>query len=460
MTDQENWDCLNQVLKSAIQVINPVFFSHPESRERIDELFKKIQNDYKKFTEGQCGSYKVHVEQEMHAQFQMALLVLSSCTKKDTRVLQPDTFSFSDTELGVCVLLKNFYMLENYTPLELHQKLLSGDRSVKSFFTGYAGLRQSINQLVNHDEIRPAIRHYLKKQGDHYDEKFDAAFGTKGRHSKGGNFVISTSSAHQREFDFINRIEHNLKSNKNCIKFSGKCFTVDEITKGDTFGNGSLPSDSVNDKRFKRTDTVPTNKYIRAVFTEKSITLRKKSLIFYAVFVSHIKDYLENGFDSKPLELKEIPAYLDSGIKESCKNFHHILFCIASPTGFENIEDSTSDEKMMSSFISSNVTVCFLDLYKNKKKFNEFDKKSIELSKICDLETKEEKFLKLKEILYHEMNQKLLVSQSVSLKQCIEFSKTNECLDSELVEEIFSHYAKEKQLLIKNIPPIGPVIVL
>lgn len=392
----------------------------------------------------------------MHAQFQMALLILSSCAKKDKQVLQSATFSFSDTELGVYDLLKKFYMLENYTPLELHQKLLSGDRSVESFFTGYAGLQQSINQLVSHDEIRPAIRHYLKKQGDHYNEKFNAAF----PRSRGGHFIISTSSAQQREFDFINRIEHNLKSNKNCIRFSGKCFKVDEITKGDTFSNGSPPSDSVNDKRFKRTNTVPTNQYIKAVFTEKSITWRKKSLIFYAVFVSHIEHYLENGFDSKPIELKEIPAYLDPDIKESCKNFHHILFCIASPTGFENIEDSTSDKKMMSSFISSNVTLCFLDLYKNKKFFNEFDNKSIELSKICDLETKGEKLLKLKKILYPEMDQKLLVSQSVSLKHCIEFSKTNECLDSELVEKIFSHYAKEKHLLIKDIPPMGPVIVL
>ncbi|MGA2917924.1 hypothetical protein [Methanoregula sp.] len=455
MTEQENWECLNQVLKSATQVLNPAFFFHSESRERIDKLFKKIQNDYEKFTDGQCGYYKAHVEQEMHAQFQMALLILYSYAKKDKQILQPATFSFSDTELEVCDLLKKFYILENFTPLELHQKLLSGDRSVESFYTGYAGLRRSINQLVIHDEIRPAIRHYLKKQGDHYNEKFYEAFG-----SEPGHFIVSTSSAQQREFDFINRIEHKLKSNKDCIRFSGQCFTVDEIIKGDTFSNCSATSNSMNDKKFKRTDTVPKNQYIKAVFTEKSITLRKKSLIFYAVFVSHIEDYLKNGFDSKPLELKEIPAYLDLGIKESCKNFHHILFCIASPTGFENIEDSNSDKKIMSSFISSNVTLCFLDLHKNKKFFNEFDKKSIELSKICDLETKGETLLKLKKILYPEMDQKLLVSQSVSLKHCIEFSKTNEYLDSGLVEEIFSHYAKEKKLVIKDIPPMGPVIVL
>jgi hypothetical protein len=391
----------------------------------------------------------------MHAQFQMALLVLSSYAIKDKQVLQPSTFSFSETELGVCDLLKKFSMLENYTPLELHEKLLSEDRSVISFFTGYAGLRQSINQLVSNDEISPTIRHYLKKQGEHYNEKFIAAFGPNS-----GDFIVSTSSARQKEFDFINRIEHNLKSNKHCIRFSDQCFTVDKIAKGDTVGNGTPTSNSVNDNRFKRRDTVPTNQYITAIFTEKNITLRKKSLIFYAVFVSHIEDYLKNGFDCKPLELKDIPAYLDPGIKESCKNFHHILFCIASPTGFENIKDSASDKKMMNSFLSSNVTLCFLDLRKNKKIFNEFDKKSIELSKICDLETKGEKFLKLKKILYSEIDQKLLVSQSVSLKHCIEFSKAKEYLDSELVEEVFSHYAKEKQLFIKDISPVGPVIVL
>lgn len=455
MTEKEDWVCLDKLLKSSAQVLNPSFFTHIESSERIIHLFKQIEEDYGKFKDGHCGFYKERVDQEMHVQFQMALLVLSYCAKNNKQMLQTLTLVFSDKELEVCDLLKKLCLLDNYSPLELREKLNSGDRSVESFFKGYTGIQQSIDQLISHEEIRPAIQQYLKKQRDNYHEKFKKAFG-----SNGGQCIVTTSSAQQSEIDFINRIEHKLKSNRNCITYLGKSFTVDKIAKGNDFIKRSQKTDSVNEKRFGVTDNLPKNQYIKAVFTEKSILWGKISLIFYATFASHTKHYSENGFDSKPLEITEINAYLDSVLMSSSKNYPHILLCIASPTGFENIDESSQDNNPFNRFISSNVSVCLLDLYKNKNFFNKFDKKSIELSNLCDLETKGEKHLKLKEILYAEMDRELLIHQSVSLKQCIDFSITHEFSDPEPVKKLFYQYAREKHLSIKNIHQTGPVILI
>ncbi|WP_321508118.1 hypothetical protein [uncultured Methanoregula sp.] len=82
------------------------------------------------------------------------------------------------------------------------------------------------------------------------------------------------------------------------------------------------------------------------------------------------------------------------------------------------------------------------------------------MGRICDLETTDEKLLKLREILYPEIEQKLLISQSVSLKHCVEFSGMHEYRDPSLAETLFMQYAKEKHLTVKNIPPMGPVIVI
>lgn len=455
MTGKEDWVCLDKLLATPAHVLSPSFFTHSESRERINELSRQIEEDYRTYKDGRCGSFKALVDQEVQAQFQMALLVVSSCADKNNQELPQATLSFSDKELEVCDLLKRCYLLDAYSVKELREKLLAGDPTVKSFFTGYATLRQSITQLAGHEEIRPAVRQYLKKQEDRYNRKCETAFG-----SQGGEFIVTSSLARQREFDFISRIEYNLKSSRNGITFSGQCFTIENIAKGDTGSNRSKQSDPVHDKRSRPADNLPKNQYVTAVFTEKSITWRKKSLIFYAVFISHIEKYRETGFDAKPLELKEIPAYLNPDIVESLKKHHHILFCIASPTGFGSIAHPGSDDQMLTRFISSDVTVCFLDLHNNKPIFNEFDKKSIELSEICDLETKGEKHLKLKEILYREMDRKLLVNQSVSLKYCIEFSANHEHPDPGLVENLFTGYAREKHLTIKNIPPMGPVIII
>jgi hypothetical protein len=455
MTEKEDWVCLNKLLESSAQVLDPYFLTHIESRERITELYREILKDYGKFKNGECGSFKARVDQEMHTQFQMALLVVSYCAKKNQQALEPLTIFFSDKELEVCDLLKKFYLLESLSPLELRQKLILKDKTVEFFFTGYTGLRQSINQLLSHEEIRPAVRQYLKKQAGTYHDKFELAFG-----SEGGQFIVTSSLAQHSEIDFINRIEHKLKSHKNGIIFLDRTFTIDKISKGEDLLKPSQKSAPVNGKRFGIKENLPKNQYITAVLTEKSLLWGKISLIFYATFASHTEHYSENGFDSKPLETTEITAYLDSAVATSDKNYNHILFCIASPTGFETIDQSASDKNLLNRFISSNISVCLLDLFHNKKIFNKFDKKSIELSNLCDLETKGEKHLKLKEILYAEMERELLIHQSVSLKQCIDFSITHEFLDPEPIKKLFYQYAREKRLPVRDLHETGPVIVI
>ncbi|MFA4876948.1 MAG: hypothetical protein WC586_06010 [Methanoregula sp.] len=454
MTGTEDWACLDALLRSSAIVLSPLFYLQGESRERIGELSRQIGADYQRYKDGGCGSFKARVDQEVHARFQMALLSVSYCARKNGQDLPEAPIPFSDAELGVLDLLKKFALLDTFSPLELRQKLVSRDPSTEAFFTGYAGLKEALGQLVGHEEIRPAIRQYLKKQGELYEEKFSAAFG-----SGTGQFIVTALSARQREFDFISRIEHNLKSGKNDITFEGQSFVVETLKRSDMSPVGGEKPGVVNGRKPALSDTLPKNPHLMAVLTEKNLLWKKRSMVFWAVSVSHTGQYHKHGFDSKPLALSEIPSYLDPSILESVKNYPHILFCIASPTGFEDMKNAASGRNLLNSFISSNVSVCFWDLHNHKKIFNTGDKRSIELARICDLETRDEKQFRLQKILYPEIEHKLLVSQSVSLEHCREFSTRHDFMDRDVVEALFHQYAKERQLVVRNIPPMGPVIV-
>jgi hypothetical protein len=397
------------------------------------------------------------VEQDVQAQFQMALLALAYGARKNGQSALPTTSilpGFSDTELGVYDLLRRFDLLDTYVAGELRQKLVSGDPSVESFFKEFPTAKESLDQMVGNSDIRPGIRHYLKKRVEVYIKKFEMAFGTGG-----GQSIVPASSARRRELDFIGRIQSTLESGKNNITFLGTGFTVDRITTGHDVLRRLQKPGSPDRHAYGTEDQLPKNQYVLAVLTEKNIPFHKRTFILYAVFATHTGQYAEYGYDSRPLALKEILGYFEALPKPPHGSGQHVLLCLASPTGFLDSTLSPSDTGVLESFSFPDLSLCFYDLNTNMKFFNKGDRVAVALAKLCELETEGEKDVKLQEILYLEMDHRLLVDQSVSLAYCTEFSKGRGFPDMERVKKIFYHYAKEKNLPVRNIPRTGPVMM-
>ena len=454
MTENEDWLFLNKLLESTNLVLASPLSVHIESRERIDELFSQIQEDYRKFRESPVeDTVRSRIEKNMDAQFQMALLVLSYYARKNNQTLPPVAPGFSaysEKELSVYSVLKKLALLDMYSPTELRQKLQSGDPSVESFFKAYPGITHGLNSLVTDEEVRPAIRYYLKKKEKTYHEQFEQAFG-----SAGGRFIVPVSDAQQQELHFIDRIEFKLNSHRNCLIFSEKNFTVDSIEKETHFVERlkkSVP-------HHKNTSgNLPKNQYIKAVLTRKSLSLNKRPVIFYAVFASHNEQYAAYGYDTKPVDAKEIIGYLDSALQDAGEKKGYILFCIASPTGFADGMGSSPGD-ILTRYKSPHLSLCLLDLYNNKKYFNTADPTSVALSKLCDLQTDDEKLQKLQDMLYHEMEHRILVNQSVSLDYCRKFVKDHDGGDAESVKKLFYQYAREHNLKVRETGGSGPVII-
>jgi hypothetical protein len=458
MTDKDDLASLNRLLETAGLVLASQFSVQNESPERIGDLFLKIEEDYRNYKACRLdGEVISRLDPDVHAQFQMALLVLSHGAGNDRQAVPPATDispAFSREELGVYDILKKFNLLDTYSEEELRQKLIAGDPSVESFFKAYQEIRESLDRVVGQKGIRPGIRHYLKKKGVAYARKFASAFGTDG-----GQFIVPTSLARHRELDFIGRIKSRLGSNGDLVTFMGTGFTVDKIAIGHDFLKRFQRSGPPDQHSSWIRDNLPKNQYISAVLTEKALAFQKKSFILYAVFAAHSGQYAEFGYDSRPLELKEITGYLESLTVNPPKNGDHVLFCIASPTGFEERGSSSPETSLLESFKFPDLSVCCFDLNANRRFFNKGDRFAVALAKLCDLESEGEKNVKITEVLYVEMDHRLLVDQSVSLAYCTEFAKNHRFKDEERVKKLFYHYATEKNLVVKEIPQTGPVMM-
>ncbi len=124
----------------------------------------------------------------------------------------------------------------------------------------------------------------------------------------------------------------------------------------------------------------------------------------------------------------------------------YILFCIASPTGFADGMGSPPGDTL-TRYKSPDLSLCLFDLYNDKKYFNTADPTSVALSRLCDLRTDDEKVQKLQEILYQEIEHRILVNQSVSLDYSRKYVKA-EAQDREMVKKIFYQYAREHNLKV------------
>jgi len=103
---------------------------------------------------------------------------------------------------------------------------------------------------------------------------------------------------------------------------------------------------------------LPENRYIEAKLVEKKWFGKKKRYILKALFVSRVERYAKYGFDTDPLELKDINVHIieerDRAKEEGCTR----VLCLASPTGFEDtVKEHISGKKFHKNFLSKYLSI-------------------------------------------------------------------------------------------------------
>ena len=269
-----------------------------------------------------------------------------------------------------------------------------------------------------------------------------------------GSRYVKLEEVKQYELNFIGRFEHKLGD---LVTFLGKPYKVEdlkEIKQVDTSSFAVNSGLSALDLK-----NLPENRSLVGTLTEKKLLGRKQRYYLKAFFSARVEKYAEMGFDTDPLELKELNAFLGNLRDEANEKGEYLLFCLASPTGFdETIAPYISSEDFHRNFLSKNLSVCLLDLETGKMLYNPNDEVAKELAKLCELETETEKSEKTKLAVKKALDDEFLLKDFIVL-QDIPQKIGKELSAKSAIKPAFYEYANEKGYDIKFLEEMGLVMM-
>lgn len=261
-----------------------------------------------------------------------------------------------------------------------------------------------------------------------------------------GSRYVKLEDVKQYELNFIGRLEHRLGD---IVTFSGKTYRVEnlkEIKQVDTSKLGSISGLSERDLK-----NLPENRSLVGNLTEKKLLGKKQRYNLKALFSARVEKYAEAGYDTDPLELKDLNACLVDSRDEAKEKGEWVLLCMASPTGFENaVGRYISSEDFHRNFLAKYLSVCLLDLETGKQLYNPYDEVAKEFAKLCELETKSEKDAKLK------LSVRKAIEDGLLLKDFVVLGDISKILGNDAaVKSAFYEYAGEKGYNIRFVEDIG-----
>ena len=261
-----------------------------------------------------------------------------------------------------------------------------------------------------------------------------------------GSRYVKLEDVKQYELNFIGRLEHRLG---NTVTFSGKTYRVEnlkEIKQVDTSRLGD--SSGLSERDLKN---LPENRSLVCSLTEKKLLGKKQRYNLKALFSARVEKYADAGYDTDPLELKDLNACLVDSRDEAKEKGEWVLFCLASPTGFENaVGRYISSEDFHRNFLSKYLSVCLLDLETGKQLYNPHDEVAKEFAKLCELETESEKDAKMKLSVKKEIEDGLLLKDFVVLGDIAKILGNDTA-----VKSAFYEYAGEKEYNVRFVEDIG-----
>lgn len=279
-----------------------------------------------------------------------------------------------------------------------------------------------------------------KEEQDRLRKQAEEAFAE----GKGSRYV-KLEEAKQYELNFIGRLGHRLGDR---VIFSGKTYRVENLKEIKQKDTSSLEISGLSERDLKN---LPENRLLIGNLTEKTLFWKKQRYYLKALYFARVEKYAKAGYDTDPLELKDFNACLAKTWDEAKEKREWILFCLASPTGFEDaIGRHISSEDFHKNFLSKYLSVCLLDLETGKQLYNPNDEVAKEFAKLCELETESEKDAKLK------LSVRKAIEDGLLLKDFVVLGDISKILGNDAaVKSAFYEYAEEKGYNIRFVKDIG-----
>jgi len=481
-----NIECVEKLLKPARRVLKvgmPV--KHDAFEQRV-ELWNKIRMNYDSYLDEECDTFLKDLDQHFCSLFDGALLVLAASFRENGEFFGAANI-FSDKEVKLFRNIERYNLFEILSADDIRKKLIQKDDKVLELLRDYyVSMDSWVDGQLEDPSLRLTLRYYLKKKWDGYKEKLNLAVSssvveldwlksligsweheTENRveqveekvrmpvaektlaEGKGTRYV-KLDEVKQYELNFIGRLEYRLG---NKVTFSSRTYKVEElreIKQVDTSRFAGVSGLSAQDLK-----SLPENRSLVGFLTEKKLLGKKQRYNLKALFSARVEKYAEVGFDTDPLELKDLNACLVDSRDEAKEKGERVLLCLASPTGFEaSVGKYISSENFHRNFLSKYLSVCLLDLETGKQLYNPHDEVAKEFAKLCELETETEKNEKLKISVRKTIEDSFLLNDFVVLEDIVKSFGNFLFLKS-----LFYDYADEKSLKIQFVKDVGLVMM-
>lgn len=303
-------------------------------------------------------------------------------------------------------------------------------------------------EIAKKEEEVKAKEDELKVKEEEVRRVIEELRGIRERVEKGSRFV-DVGRAKQYEMNFIGRIERKVGEE---VELFGKIFKVEEVKEGKEVDTsrfiGMRSKWGILTERDAK--NVPENRYIVARLVEKKLLGRKKSYVLKAVFVSRVDRYAEYGFDTDPLELRDVNVYVVDARDEAKQKGENVVLCLASPTGFEeSVKEHINSDEFHRNFLSKYLSVCLVDLETGKLLYNPHDSVAKEFAKICEIEIDEEKKSRVKKCVEKMMEGR----EWITLKEALS------CGGEDIVKVVFYELSEENMWKVRYIEGVGLVLM-
>lgn len=280
----------------------------------------------------------------------------------------------------------------------------------------------------------------LAEKDQELRKKIDEVLKASENLEKGSRLVIR-EDARIQELNFLGRLKSKFK---NEIKLLGKTYKIEELNE--KIGEDvSKFASKLDEKTLKN---LPENRYLEVKIKEKKLLGSKEKLFLKAYYLTRVDKLADYGFDTDPLELADINAYLVDA-RDSSKNERTILV-IATPLGFEErIKKYVNSDQFHQNFYSENVSLLLLDVETGEVIYNPNDKYAKALAPLVRMELDEEVYAKVKECIRGKLSE----------RDYLPFEEVKDCGDEAYVKKAFYEVANEENGVVKYIDGFGLVLM-
>ena len=299
--------------------------------------------------------------------------------------------------------------------------------------------RRSIELKQKEMELKKKEKELMEKDQE-LRRKIDEVLKASESLEKGSRLVIR-EDARIQELNFLGRLKSKLK---NKVQLLDKTYKVEEINEklGE---NTSKFAPKLDEKTLKN---LPENRYLEVKLKEKKLLGSKENLLLKGHYITRVEKLAEYGFDTDPLELADVNAYLVDA-RDSSKNERTILL-IASPLGFEDrIKKYVNSNQFHQNFYSENVSLLLLDVETGEIIYNPNDRYAKALVPLVRMELDEEVYVKVKEC----------IKSKLAGRDYLPFNEVKDCGGEAYIKKAFYEAAKEENGFVKYIDGFGLVLM-